>query len=139
MTPQTENQSPRNEAELRERAMQHNRRYPSHPSAPLVSDLLALLAEKDKVDGQWSKTTPDTTGEWWFCPEKWGSPRIVRVAGPTKRMDGTAVLYTNEDGGAGVDDPELYSNGWWMKASERPMPARPEAALAAREQSEGGG
>ena len=67
-------------------------------------------------DTYWIKKKPTKPGKYWFC--KRGDTRIVSVWKYKDKED----LYTNEDGGASLKDPE-YDNGMWSnKAISEPEP-----------------
>ena len=67
----------------------------------------------------WSKQTPKIPGFYWCCQN--GNVRMVKVWAYRPQANDDC-LYTNEDGGVQVTDPELYSGSVWSGPIEPPAP-----------------
>lgn len=69
----------------------------------------------------WTFEKPAKPGFYWCLRDR--DIRVVRVWSYVDSQD--TSLFTNEDGGASLDDPELYGKGTlWSKEITPPDPPR---------------
>jgi hypothetical protein len=65
---------------------------------------------------EWTFKKPSKTG-WYWC-RRYGRTRMVNVWGDGK------PFFTNEDGGAPIDDDDLYGNSLWYGPIIPPNPPK---------------
>lgn len=66
-----------------------------------------MTDDQSKDQKRWSRDAPSVPGVYWCL--QYGRPRTVSV---WKYKDSDR-LFTNEDGGAPLDDHELYGGSQW--------------------------
>jgi hypothetical protein len=161
MTQQTN--SPRNEAEVRERAESYVSRQEQvgndwgfdvdscemYAEIPIIRDLLVLLAEKDKVIEKLPVTADNQpvlvhcpySAVYWKYPEGTIIERCVREIGPKwnakkKEMEWGIMLSAIRPNTQGMLTKDVWLNVSESAYSTREAAEAAEAALAARKENE---